>query len=57
MRDRTGSAVAPGSASAEYDLNDTGQSRMVFHATYRATSVPVLPGAASASIHFTVDII
>ncbi|WP_049696356.1 fimbrial protein [Pseudomonas fulva] len=57
LRDRTGNSVAPGSASAEYDLSDTGQSRMVFDATYRATSVPVLPGAASASIRFTVDII
>lgn len=57
LRDRTGSPLAPGSASAEYDLKDTGESRMAFDATYRATGIPVSPGAASANIRFTVDII
>ena len=57
LRDRTGNSVAPGSASAEYDLKDTGESRMAFDATYRATAIPVKPGAASATIRFTVDII
>ncbi|WP_367599084.1 fimbrial protein [Pseudomonas fulva] len=57
LRDYTGNSVAPGSASAAYDVKDTGESRLAFVATYRATSVPVLPGAASANIRFTVDTI
>lgn len=57
LRDRTGAALKPGTASAEYDLNDTGQTLLSFAATYRSLGMPVQAGAASANIGFTVDIL
>jgi len=56
LRDRTGKSIKPGAASAEYDLNDTGTTDMIFNAYYRATAIPVTAGAASADVHFIVAI-
>jgi len=56
LKDRTGTPIAPGSASAEYDLNDTGSTDLRFDAYYRSTALAVLAGVASADIQFVVDI-
>lgn len=56
LRDRTGAAVASGSASASYPLNATGESRMNFVASYISTAATVTPGEALADLSFTVDI-
>jgi major type 1 subunit fimbrin (pilin)/fimbrial protein len=56
LRDRTGASIDPGSASATYPLNASGKTDMVFNAYYRSTAVPVVAGAASADVHFIVDI-
>ena len=56
IKDHTGAAVAPGAASADYDLLDTGSTDMVFNAYYRSTALTVSAGAASANVQFIVAI-
>ena len=56
LRDKSGASIAPGSASAEYDLNVTGPTDMAFNAYYRSTAASVIAGVASARIDFVVDI-
>lgn len=56
LKDKTGSPVAPNSASAEYDLNDTGPTDLRFDAYYRSTAASVSAGVASADVQFVVDI-
>ena len=56
LRDKSGAAVAPGSASADYDLNDNGPTDLRFDAYYRSTAATVTAGAASADVQFVVAI-
>jgi major type 1 subunit fimbrin (pilin)/fimbrial protein len=56
LKDKTGNPVAPGAASANYDLNDSGPTDMPFNAYYRSTAATVTAGVASADIQFVVDI-
>lgn len=56
LKDKTGTSVAPGSPSADYDLNDSGPTDMRFDAYYRSTAAKVEPGVASADVQFVVDI-
>ncbi|WP_416769984.1 fimbrial protein [Pseudomonas sp. RHF3.3-3] len=59
IRDKTGSSVAPGGTSAEYDLNASGPTDMLFNAYYRRTAPAgssVLPGSASADVLFVVAV-
>lgn len=54
LKDKSGAAVAPGSASVEYDLSDSLDMR--FNAYYRSTAAAVTAGVASADVQFVVDI-
>ncbi|BCX68053.1 MULTISPECIES: fimbrial protein [Pseudomonas] len=56
LKDKTGTPIAPGAASADYDLNDTGETDMIFNAYYRSTAATVTAGAASADVQFIVAI-
>jgi len=56
LRDHTGASIKPGAASADYDLNDTGTTDMIFNAYYRSTAATVTAGAASADVQFIVAI-
>lgn len=56
LKDKSGTSIAPGAASADYDLNDSGPTDMVFNAYYRSIAIPVEPGAASADVQFVVAI-
>jgi type 1 fimbria pilin len=56
LKDKNGTPVAPGSASAEYDLNDTGFTDLRFNPYYRSTAATVTTGPASADVQFVVDI-
>lgn len=56
LKDKSGAPVAPGAASAEYDLNDNGTTDMIFNAYYRSTSATVSAGTASADVQFIVAI-
>lgn len=56
LRDHTGAPIKPGAASADYDLNDTGTTDMIFNTYYRSTAIPVEPGVASADVNFIVAI-
>lgn len=57
IRDRTGGSIAPGSTSAEYDLNAVGSTDMLFNAYYRRISTgTVQPGSASADVLFVVAV-
>ncbi|WP_460123378.1 fimbrial protein [Pseudomonas sp. S2_C03] len=48
--------LKPGTESAEYALNDTGSTDMIFNAYYRSTAATVTAGTASADIQFIVAI-
>ncbi|MNR33279.1 fimbrial-like adhesin protein SfmF [compost metagenome] len=56
LRDKHGASIAPGTASADYDLNDSGSTDMEFIAYYRSTAAAVDAGAASADVQFVVAI-
>lgn len=56
LKDNSGKPIAPGATSAEYDLNDTGTTDMMFNAYYRSTLPAVTAGAASADVQFIVAI-
>lgn len=56
IKDKTGAALAPGSASAEYALTPTVPTDMRFDAYYRSTAITVTAGVASADVSFIVDI-
>lgn len=56
LKDNTGSPVAPGGVSADYDLADTGPTDMRFNAYYRSTAATVTAGVASADVQFIVAI-
>lgn len=56
IKDKTGTSLAPGDASAEYEVIENGVTDMVFNAYYRSTSATVTPGTASADVHFVVAI-
>lgn len=56
LRDELGNSLAPGAASNDFDLNDTGETRVRFSATYRSTTATVTAGAANADVGFTVAI-
>ncbi|WP_248797034.1 fimbrial protein [Pseudomonas sp. MWU13-2105] len=59
IRDKTGDSIAPGDTSAEYDLNATGPTDMLFNAYYRRTAPAtgsVQPGSASADVLFVVAV-
>ncbi|VVO42893.1 fimbrial protein [Pseudomonas fluorescens] len=56
LRDKSAASIAPGSASVDYDLNDSGSTDMVFNAYYRSTALTVTAGAASADVQFIVAI-
>jgi type 1 fimbria pilin len=56
LRDKSGASIAPGAASADYDLNDTGTTDMIFNAYYRSILATVDAGAASADVQFIVAI-
>lgn len=56
IKDKTGSPVKNGEASAVYDLSSTDPTDMQFTAFYRSTALPVTPGTASADIAFIVKI-
>lgn len=56
MRDQRGAALAPGAASADYDLNVGAPTDLQFNAYYRSTATTVTAGVASADIQFVVAI-
>ena len=56
LKDKTGTSIAPGTASIPYDLNTTGATDMLFNAYYRSTAATVTAGAASADVQFIVAI-
>ncbi|CAI8722795.1 fimbrial protein [Pseudomonas sp. IT-P4] len=56
LKDKTGNPVAPGAASNDYALNDTGPTDMEFKAYYRSTAATVSAGVASADVQFVVAI-
>lgn len=56
LKDKSGAAVAPGSASVDYDLNDAGPTDLRFDAYYRSTAAAVTAGVASTDVQFIVDI-
>jgi type 1 fimbria pilin len=56
IKDKSGSSLAPGGESAEYDLIEDGITDMVFNAYYRSTAPTVSPGTASADVQFVVAI-
>lgn len=56
MRDQRGASIAPGAASADYDLNVGAPTDLEFNAYYRSTTSAVTAGVASADIQFVVDI-
>lgn len=56
LRDQNGAAIAPGSSSADYDLNVDAPTDMNFYAYYRSTATAVTAGVASADIHFVVAV-
>ncbi|WP_369990432.1 fimbrial protein [Pseudomonas xanthosomatis] len=56
LRDGLGNMLNPGADSNEFDLNDTGETRLRFSATYRSTAATVTAGAANADVGFTVAI-
>lgn len=55
LHDKSG-PLKPGTASAEYELNDSGTTDMIFNAYYRSTAATVTAGAASADVQFIVAI-
>ncbi|WP_428846608.1 fimbrial protein [Pseudomonas moorei] len=56
LKDKTGASLAPGSASADYDLSASAPTDMRFDAYYRSTAAAVTAGVASADVQFVVDI-
>lgn len=54
LKDKTGAPIAPGAASTDYDLNDTGSTDTLFDACYRSTAATA--GTASADVQFIVAI-
>ncbi|MFK3774866.1 fimbrial protein [Pseudomonas sp. NPDC089406] len=56
LRDRNFDLVPPGSSSAEYPLNEQGESRLRFTASYVSITDQVRAGEALADLSFTVDI-
>lgn len=54
--DKDGTRLAPGTASAKYQLDETAPTRMLFAAHYEAIAIPVSEGAAQASVKFTVNL-
>jgi len=56
IKDKTGSSVKNGDASAEYALSSTDPTDMQFEAFYRSTAANVKAGVASADIAFVVKI-
>lgn len=56
LRDQRGAAIAPGAASADYDLNVDAPTDLQFNAYYRSTAATVIAGVASADIQFVVAI-
>lgn len=56
LRDKLGASIAPGAASADYDLNDGTSTDLVFNAYYRSTATGVTAGVASADVQFVVAI-
>lgn len=56
LKDNTGASIAPGGASTDYDLNDSGPTDLQFNAYYRSTAATVIAGVASASVQFVVAI-
>jgi major type 1 subunit fimbrin (pilin)/fimbrial protein len=57
IKDQTGTAIKPGGESAEYALDPTLPTDMIFNAYYRSTAATVTAGAASADVQFIVAII
>ena len=56
LRDQRGVSIAPGSSSADYDLNVGAPTDMDFYAYYRSTATAVTAGVASADIQFVVAV-
>lgn len=56
LRDETGNDIAPGATSNDFAVNDTGETRVRFNATYRSTAATVVAGTANADVGFTVAI-
>ena len=56
LRDKLGASIAPGAASADYDLNVGTTTDLEFNAYYRSTAAAVTAGAASADVQFIVAI-
>lgn len=54
--DKSGTRLAPGTASAKYQVDELAPTRMLFAAHYEAISVPVGDGAAQANVKFTVNL-
>lgn len=57
LRDKNNKGVKPGSPTDEFDVNNTGETRLPFSAYYRSTAATVIGGAASATVSFKVEII
>lgn len=56
LKDRSGSLVNNGEASAEYPLDALDPTDMYFTAVYKSTAATVTAGAADADIAFVVNI-
>ncbi|MDH0730396.1 type 1 fimbrial protein [Pseudomonas sichuanensis] len=53
LRDDLGKDIAPGATSDDFDVNDIGETRIRFNASYRSTAATVTAGAANADVGFT----
>jgi type 1 fimbria pilin len=56
IKDNTGTVIPWGAESKEYDLNDTGESTMLFYANLRSTAATVSAGPVNATVPFVFEL-
>jgi len=56
IKDDTGTPVANGTPSKDYEVDDTTETTMIFSAAYKSTDNDVIGGAANTDVQFLVEI-